>query len=225
MRTGDGWTICASGHRHWGRYGAAGLMITDDRRVILQHRAPWTHEGDRWGVLGGARDSGEGPVETALREAHEEAGIDAKLIDPIGWYEDDHGGWSYTTVVARTLGVVEPGAINAESVSVRWHEIVEVTQLPLHSGFQSAWEHLRSVPEKLHLVVATELAGDPLVARVSSSGLPTHRLPDGIAAGGLTRLIPEVTRTALEDLERAAERIDSSQVIIARTRDDLIRIS
>src|SRR5690242_20622060 len=59
MASGDGWTRCAAGHRHWGRFGAAGLLLVDDDRVILQHRAAWTHEGDSWGLPGGARNSDE----------------------------------------------------------------------------------------------------------------------------------------------------------------------
>jgi 8-oxo-dGTP diphosphatase len=38
---GDGWVSCALGHRHWGVHGAAGLLVvTPDRQVLLQHRAP-----------------------------------------------------------------------------------------------------------------------------------------------------------------------------------------
>jgi 8-oxo-dGTP diphosphatase len=49
---GNGWVVCAAGHRHWGRFGAAGLLISDGFNVLLQHRAAWTHEGDTWAVPG-----------------------------------------------------------------------------------------------------------------------------------------------------------------------------
>ena len=58
---GDGWTRCAQGHRHWGIYGAAGLLLRHDDRILLQHRALWSHHGGTWGVLGGARNSDEPP--------------------------------------------------------------------------------------------------------------------------------------------------------------------
>jgi len=99
---GDGWVYCAQGHRHWGRFGAAGLLIIDGQRAMLQHRAEWTHEGGTWALPGGARDSHEDPVATALREASEEAGVEASTVTPLGWWCDDHGGWSYTTVAAPT---------------------------------------------------------------------------------------------------------------------------
>ena len=77
---GNGWVQCALGHRHWGRFGAAGLLITDGAQVLLQHRAPWTHEGGTWAVPGGARDSHEDPIAAALREAAEETDLDPDSI-------------------------------------------------------------------------------------------------------------------------------------------------
>ena len=43
--------------------------------MLLQHRALWSHHGGTWGVLGGARNSGETAVDAAAREAAEEAGF------------------------------------------------------------------------------------------------------------------------------------------------------
>ena len=102
MGDGNGWVRCALGHRHWGRFGAAGLLLTDGVHVLLQHRAPWTHEGDTWALPGGARDSHEDAVAAALREAGEETDLDRRLVErrSASWV-DDHGGWSYTTVLAQ----------------------------------------------------------------------------------------------------------------------------
>src|SRR5579875_3964069 len=99
---GNGWVFCNRGHRHWGRFGAAGILITDGARVVLQHRAPWTHQGDTWAVPGGARDSYEDALTAALREAAEETTVDPGYLTPIAEWTDDHGGWCYTTVLART---------------------------------------------------------------------------------------------------------------------------
>jgi 8-oxo-dGTP pyrophosphatase MutT (NUDIX family) len=225
MRTGDGWTTCASGHRHWGRYGAAGLLIIDDERVILQHRAPWTHEGDSWGVLGGARDEHESALEAALREAHEEAGIEAATVDPIALYVDDHDGWSYTTVVARPRVPIEPGAINAESLSVQWHPIDDVAGLRLHSGFQAAWEHLRAVPAKLFLIADAALSGDPLLRELVRDGVLVNRLPQGFTSGGFTRLVPELVLLSPDMALAEAPVPVGAQVLRAGTRDELLRIA
>jgi 8-oxo-dGTP diphosphatase len=142
---GNGWVVCDLGHRHWGRFGAAGLLVTDGTRVVLQHRAPWTHDGGTWALPGGARDSHEDVITAALREAAEEADLDPATIAPMEEWVDDHGGWSYTTVVAEALVALEPRAANAESVEVRWWAIDEVGALPLHHGFASAWPTLRDL--------------------------------------------------------------------------------
>ena len=142
---GNGWVSCALGHRHWGRFGAAGLLITDGARVVLQHRAPWTHEGGTWALPGGARDSHEDVVTAALREAAEETALDPDSVRPVAEWIDDHGGWSYTTVVATTVHDVHPHAANAESTEIRWWPIEEVAALPLHDGFAAAWPHLRGL--------------------------------------------------------------------------------
>jgi 8-oxo-dGTP pyrophosphatase MutT (NUDIX family) len=148
---GNGWVTCSLGHRHWGRFGAAGLLVTDGVRVVLQHRAPWTHEGGTWGLPGGARDSHEDVVTAALREAAEESALEPATVRPFGEWVDDHGGWAYTTVVAQAVAELRPHAANAESVEIRWWSIPDVATLPLHTGFAAAWPVLRPMAERVGL--------------------------------------------------------------------------
>ncbi len=210
MGDGDGWVHCAAGHRHWGRFGAAGLLIADGQRAVLQHRAPWTHEGGTWGLPGGARDSREDSVTTALREAAEEAEIAASAITPTGIWVDDHGGWSYTTVLASPRGPVSPRAANAESTEVRWWPRERIAQLPLHEGLAASWPQLCAAPPPLCLVVdAANVVGarpdgwwrDRLGAArrlrrqlgaLARAGVPAADLPRGLDSGGLSRLLPHV---------------------------------
>ena len=144
---GNGWIRCGLGHRHWGVNGAAGLLLRRDLEgeviVLMQHRAAWTSDGDTWGIPGGARDSHETPVEAALREAGEEAGIDAAGIAVVFERADDHGGWQYVTVVANVVGPLTVAA-NAESAELRWVNESEVTGLTLHPGFAGSWPSLRT---------------------------------------------------------------------------------
>ena len=51
-RDGDGWIECSCGSKHWGLNGAAGILIYRDGAILLQHRAPWVHNGDTWGIPG-----------------------------------------------------------------------------------------------------------------------------------------------------------------------------
>ena len=90
-RDGDGWVQCACGNKHWGLNGAAGILLVRGTQILLQHRAPWVHNGDTWGIPGGARDSHESTIEGAFREAVEETGIDTALLTPRHVFCDDHG--------------------------------------------------------------------------------------------------------------------------------------
>ena len=145
--SGNGWARCSFGHRHWGRFGAAGLLITDGTHVLLQHRAAWTHEGDTWAVPGGARDSHEESITAALREAAEETSLDLDAIAPFGEWVDDHGGWSYTTILARAAPGLVVVPTNFESAAIRWWPIDQVAELKLHQGFASTWPTLRTLVE------------------------------------------------------------------------------
>jgi 8-oxo-dGTP pyrophosphatase MutT (NUDIX family) len=138
---GDGWVVCDAGHRHWGRFGAAGLLLRHGDHVLLAHRVWWSHHGETWGIPGGARNSDETAREAALREAVEETGVDPARVRLTGETVDDHGGWSYVTVHAR-LETSAPPALepcDGEATELRWTPVGQVSQLPLHPGFGAFW--------------------------------------------------------------------------------------
>jgi len=144
-RDGDGWVQCACGHKHWGLNGAAGILILRGTEILLQHRAPWVHNGDTWGIPGGARDSHESTIEGAFREAVEETGIDTHLLTPLHTFSDDHGDWKYETVIARAAAGLIAHEVNDESHEVRWVEIELVDELPLHPSFAKSWPELKAL--------------------------------------------------------------------------------
>jgi 8-oxo-dGTP diphosphatase len=159
---GNGWVRCSLGHRHWGRHGAAGLLlhtVDDDGvvRVLMQHRAAWSHHGNTWGLPGGARDSHEDVVTAALREAGEETGLDRSRIRTRHRYLDDHGGWAYTTVYADVPRPM-PMVRNRESASLEWVPVDRVERLPLHPGFARTWPAVMARPTVL-LVDAANVVG------------------------------------------------------------------
>lgn len=145
----DGWTVCSLGHRHWGRAGAAGLLVhreaADGLEVLLQHRAAWSHHGDTWGTPGGALHAGERPEEGALREAHEELGLGRDDLRLGPHSVDDHGGWAYTTVLARPARPIEPAnlRLDGESTAVAWWALAALDQVPLHPGLAASLSTLR----------------------------------------------------------------------------------
>jgi len=144
----DGWTTCALGHRHWGRAGAAGLLLhrrgADGAEVLLQHRATWSHHGGTWGTPGGALRRGEPAHVGALREVREELGLlpDAVVLGVES--VDDHGGWAYTTVLATPARSIEPGdlRLDAESEGAAWIAVHALGGVPLHPGLAGSLDRL-----------------------------------------------------------------------------------
>lgn len=152
-----------SGARFWGRHGAAGLLLRapgldGSPSVLLQHRAPWSHQGDTWGLPGGARDSHETPEQAAVREAHEEAGLPADQLTVrttvVTAEVSGSGGavWSYTTVIADAPTLLQT-VPNRESSELRWVPEDEVATLRLHPGFAASWARLRTVTAGIPLLV------------------------------------------------------------------------
>jgi 8-oxo-dGTP diphosphatase len=153
-----------SGAAFWGRHGAAGLLLRapgpdGSAAVLLQHRAPWSHQGGTWGLPGGARDSHETAEQAAFREAHEEAGlpadqltvrttvVTAEISGTAGAY------WTYTTVIADASEQLET-VPNRESSELRWVAVDDVAALPLHPGFAASWDRLREVAATIPLLQA-----------------------------------------------------------------------
>ena len=154
---GDGWVVSVHGTHHWGRHGAAGLLLRAPWQdgtpaVLLQHRAAWSHQGDTWGLPGGALDSHEAAEHAAVREAGEEAGLTAEHITVrtaviTAEVVAVHGQtWTYTTVVADAseLLITVP---NRESAELRWVPEAQVADLPLHPAFAMSWARLRTIGE------------------------------------------------------------------------------
>lgn len=160
---GNGWAAGPGGARVWGRYGAAGLMLLAyadegdaggspaDPLVLLQHRALWTNNGGTWALPGGARDSHETTREAAVRETVEECSIEPSLVEVLGEsvtagpfpadpeQPDLAGGWTYTTVIARTTtGGTLATFANEESLELRWVPLSRLTELPLMPAFAEA---------------------------------------------------------------------------------------
>ena len=95
----DGWAFCALGHRHWGRAGAAGLLLHRDDVVL------------------------------------------------VGLSVDDHGGWSYTTVLARPARPIDVGDLHldGESAGAAWLPLAGLDEVDLHPGLAASLSRLRSL--------------------------------------------------------------------------------
>jgi 8-oxo-dGTP diphosphatase len=220
---GNGWAFCALGHRHWGRYGAAGLLVhardrTGQRCVLLVRRASWTQHGGTWGPPGGARDSHESAREAALREAAEECGVPPGAVRIQGMLRDDHGGWSYETLIAGAASAFAVMAASREATEVGWIPVDRVDSMPLHPGFAETWPVLRDALEPVTVIVdganvmgsradgwwrdraaAVRLHDD--LAPLSARGVAS--LPEGVASAPLDRWFPQFI-LVIEGAARAA---------------------
>ncbi len=140
----DGWVDLGDGRRAWGRAGAAGLLaVSPSGSVLLQHRIPWSHFGDTWGLPGGARNLRESARDGAFREAREETGIDTTALEPLFESVLDLGAWSYTTVAAQAPAELAVSVSDAESTALAWVAADDVADRALHPGFGAAWPTLR----------------------------------------------------------------------------------
>jgi len=185
----EDWFECACGQRHWGRLGAAGLLLwRPGGEVLLQLRAAKSHHGDTWGLPGGAKRAGESVRTAALREAREEVGLGEADALPRWWYIAGHGRWAYTTVGAAATPAADPAPAHWETTAVTWTE--DPADLPLHPGFAAAWPGL------------APLVGAAATVIVDGANVVGSR-PDGWwrdRAGAATRLRDELVEVARQGL-------------------------
>ena len=141
---------CSCGRRHWGHRGAAGLLLTDPARtgVVLQQRSARVHHGNTWALMGGAIERGEDAATAALREAHEESGLEASGVTVLRSVPGlDHPEWSYTYVLAETERPEDPdlpgGAASWEADRTMWIDLDAVAGFTLHPVLVGDWPRLR----------------------------------------------------------------------------------
>ena len=75
-------------------FSAGGVVVNDDKEVVVIVPTRRSADGSRVLALPkGHPDGSESPVEAALREVREEAGVDAEVVDSLGevryWYQRD----------------------------------------------------------------------------------------------------------------------------------------
>lgn len=152
---GDQFVQCGLGHRHWGKYGAAGLLVHHDGMVLLQQRSVGSLGPETWGLFGGARQRDEPPVAAALRETAEESTLDTAVVRVRGVLREDHQGWWYDTVVGDVASRPEVAPSSWESMDARWVRADEVTDMDLFPAFAISWPKVRDAMRKPVLIVDT----------------------------------------------------------------------
>lgn len=233
----NGFVRCGRGHRHWGRYGAAGLLLTDpEQGILLQRRAWWVHHGRTWAIPGGAVEVGESARDTVIREAWEEAEIAADALNVTGQSTVDHGNWRYTTVLATITKPVNERVANSESSELAWIPPSKVPAYHLHKDFALAWPALHAqVGRELVLIVdgANVVGSRPdgwwrdrhgaavklrdKLARLAVSGISAADV--GLPMDGDWTWWPRMI-LVVEGKARSVERVDEVAVVAAQTDGD-----
>jgi 8-oxo-dGTP pyrophosphatase MutT (NUDIX family) len=115
----------------------AGLSVILTRRADTLRR----HTG-QIALPGGRRDPGETPWQTALREAHEEIGLEPRYVSPVGLSTPYRTGTGF--LITPVVGFVRPGF----SLAPNPDEVAEIFETPF--GFlmdpRNLEEHERELP-------------------------------------------------------------------------------
>jgi 8-oxo-dGTP pyrophosphatase MutT (NUDIX family) len=130
------WVTCECGRRHFGPYGAAGLVLRDGAaRLLMTRRSEFVHFPRTWSFPGGALEAGESSIDAALREIGEELGVPAAAVSVVSTVPGtDHGVWRYVYVLADLLPQWTDMRLrlNFESEAVEWVAPADMASLPLH---------------------------------------------------------------------------------------------
>ncbi|MEO5877754.1 MAG: NUDIX domain-containing protein [Streptosporangiaceae bacterium] len=196
---GNSFARCGRGHVHWGRYGAAGLLLYAEGHVLLQQRALWCNGGGTWGMFGGGRHSHEDAVTAALRETEEECSLDTSVVRIEGTVLEDHEGWGFTSVIGSTPKIVDVRGVSMETRAARWFPVPEVSDLRLFEPFGRAWPRVRELMTHVVLVVdAANVMGSRPDGwwrdRIGAAGRLRDSLAalDGLAIDPFDRCFPEI---------------------------------
>ena len=129
-------------------------------------------------------------------------------VSVLGILLDDHGGWSYQTVIASAPGPFPVRPASSETSRAAWVAAHAVPALDLHPGFAETWPLLREALQPLTIIVdaANVMGSRPdgwwrdragaarrlrdQLTRLAADGVPS--LPDSMDAPALERWFPGI---------------------------------
>lgn len=113
---------------------AAGIVLDDDRRVLLIQRAIKPYKG-HWALPAGFQEMDEEPAQTAVREIQEESGIEVRVIELFDLLFVPHDGRrpaNLAVFLCRQIGgCLAPGD---DALDAAWFDL---EQLPENLAFDN----------------------------------------------------------------------------------------
>ena len=142
------------------RHAAVALAITDGAGdapepsfVLTRRTSRLRNHAGQWALPGGRLDPGETVAEAALRELHEEVGLELAPSATLGMLDDypTRSGFVITPVVVWAGGGVR--------LRPNPHEVADAYHVPLTELEKPDVPHLRRIPESERPVIAIPLLG------------------------------------------------------------------
>lgn len=120
----------------------AGCYCEWNGKLLFMRRHPDKHQGGTWGVPGGKLEEGETPVQGAIRELYEEAGIllGAADLQPISslYVRNQNGDYIFHRFRAILEELPKLNIALEEHDEARWVTKEEAFELPLIAGGKEA---------------------------------------------------------------------------------------
>lgn len=118
---------------------ASGILIVcpNNNSIVLGRRSSPDRYAGHWCIFGGGVEVNETPLQGAIREIGEEAGIRTHMIStPVDLYMfDDNKGFKFQTFFATTPSEFDV-KLNNEHDSCGWFKLNSLPK-PLHPGFET----------------------------------------------------------------------------------------
>jgi 8-oxo-dGTP pyrophosphatase MutT (NUDIX family) len=125
--------------------GVTTFVQDDAGRILMIQRA----DNGRWALPGGGQDAGESTPAAAIRETHEETGIDVAITGLVGIYSDPRHVIAYDngevrqefSICFRATAVSGTPTTSNESTDVRWITPSQLDDLDIHPRMRVRIEH------------------------------------------------------------------------------------
>jgi 8-oxo-dGTP pyrophosphatase MutT (NUDIX family) len=166
------------------RHAAVALALVDDPEhracfVLTRRAAKLRRHAGQWALPGGRLDPGETPERAALRELHEEVGLDLPPDAVLGLLDDypTRSGFVITPIVvwagASVVLIPDP------------KEVASIHRVPLEELAQPGVPVLRSIPESTRPVISIPLVGTQIHAPTAAI---LYQLSEAALHGRATRV-------------------------------------